>query len=384
MSSVAAALRRHAPRYLAGLPDTKANIPIRKAFAAIMRCRTGQLGGVHWQCDGCGRTHWAGRSCGNRHCSTCGSDKTNEWLEKQSAKLLVGVHHFMVTFTVPQELREVLRIDRRAGYEALFAASSQSLLDVASATRSLRDSQLGFFGVLQTWGRDPLVYHPHVHYLVPGGGVVVDSAGKPTGWKQTPMNFLVHHATLIEVYKAKLADKLRGQGLYDLVPAIAWTKKFVVDIEAVQDGRSVVAYLAPYVHRVAISDHRIKEVTDEAVTYTYKPTKSTVMQSRQVSGQAFVTGFAQHVLPTGFHKVRYFGWMNTSSKVKLEEIRIIVWMSIGWIYWLASGHTPQPDPIKDPELRCAECGSAMRVVQVIHDPIPLLLLEHGLAYLDSG
>lgn len=384
MTSVAAALRRHAPLYLARLSHSPANIPIRKAFAAIMRCRTGQLGGVQWQCEGCGRTHWTGRSCGNRHCSTCGSEKANDWLEKQSAKLLVGVHHFMVTFTVPQELRDVLRVHRRSGYEALFAASSQSLITVGGVTKSLRGSQLGFFGVLHTWGRDPMVYHPHIHYLVPGGGVVMDSAGKLTGWKQTPMNFLMHHATLIEVYKAKLADALRERGLYDLVPTIAWTKKFVVDIEAVQDGRSVVAYLAPYVHRVAISDHRIKEVTDDSVTYEYKPTKSPVIRSREVSGQHFVAGFAQHVLPTNFHKVRYYGWMRSSSTIKLEEIRVIVWMAIGWVYWLASGHAPQPAPIKRPQLRCAQCGNTMRVVRIINEPIPLLLLQYGVVYLDSS
>jgi Putative transposase/Transposase zinc-binding domain len=384
MTSVAAALRRHAPAYLAGLADTHANIPIRKAFAAIMRCRTGQLGGVQWQCDGCGRSHWVGRSCGNRHCSTCGSEKTNDWLEKQSSKLLVGVHHLMVTFTVPQELREVLRVYRRSGYEALFAASSAALSDVAGRTKSLRGSQLGFFGVLHTWGRDPLVYHPHIHYLVPGGGVVVDSAGKPVSWKPTPRNFLVHHATLITVFKAKLADEMRERGLYAMVPAIAWTKKFVVDIEPVEDGRSVVAYLAPYVHRVAISDHRIKAVTDDSVTYTYKPTKSPTLRSRTVTGQQFVAGFAQHVLPTGFHKVRYFGWMTSNSKTKLEEIRIIVWMAIGWIYWLSSGHSRQPEPIKRPTVRCAACGRAMRIMRIINKPIPLLLLEHGLAYLDSS
>lgn len=192
------------------------------------------------------------------------------------------------------------------------------------------------------------------------------------------------HETLIKVYKAKLADELRERGLYDLVPASAWTKEFVVDVEAVQDGRSVVAYLAPYVHRVAISDHRIKEVTEESVTYTYKPSKSKVMRSRTVSGQEFAAGFAQHVLPTGFHKVRYFGWMNTSSKVKLEEIRIIVWMSIGWIYWLGSGHTPQSDPIKRSTLRCAGCGSTMHVIRIFNEPIPLSQLQRGLAYLDSG
>jgi len=171
MTSLAAALREHAPQYLRGLQESQANVPIRKTLSAIMRCRTGELGGVQWQCDGCRRTHWTGRSCGNRHCATCGAEKTQAWLDKQSGKLLVGVHHFMVTFTVPQELREVLRTHRRAGYEALMKASSAALTDVASTTKALRGCKLGFFGVLHTWGRDPMVYHPHVHYVVPGGGV---------------------------------------------------------------------------------------------------------------------------------------------------------------------------------------------------------------------
>jgi hypothetical protein len=384
MTSVATALRRHAPQYLAGLPRTKANIPIRKAFSAIMRCRTGQLGGVKWQCGGCRRTHWVGRSCGNRHCSTCGSERTNDWLEKQSGKLLVGVPHYLVTFTVPQELREVLFVHRRAGYETLFAASSASLIDVGGRTRTLRGSQLGFFGVLHTWGRDPLVYHPHIHYVVPGGGVVVDSAGKPIAWKQTPLNFLMHHGTLIEEYKRRLAEELRERGLYDSVPKEVWTKDFVVDIEPVEDGRSVVAYLAPYVYRVAISDHRIKEVTAATVTYDYKPTKSPSMRARTVSGQEFVAGFAQHVLPTGFHKVRRFGWMTSNSKTKLEEIRIIVWLAIGWVYWLASGYSRQRTPLKRPTLRCAACGNAMHVVRITNDPISVLGGQYDLAYLDSS
>jgi hypothetical protein len=220
--------------------------------------------------------------------------------------------------------------------------------------------------------------------LVPGGGVVVDSAGGPVDWRQTPRNFFVHHGTLIDVYKEKLIDELQARGLFSLVPAVAWTKKFVVDIEAVEDGRSVVAYLAPYVHRVAISDHRIVEVTSSSVTYTYKPTQSPIMQQRTVTGQEFVAGFAQHVLPTGFHKVRHFGWMASNNKIGSEEIRMLVWMSLGWTYWLASGHVPQPEPIKRPKLRCVVCGGTMRVRRILHVPIPLLFLQYGLAYLDSS
>ena len=109
MSSVASALRQHAPEFLQQLAQLGKGVAIRKAFAAIMRCRTGQLGGVQWHCTGCGRSHWVGRSCGNRHCPTCGHQRTHQWLAKQSQKLLPGVHHFLVTFTVPKELRCVLR-----------------------------------------------------------------------------------------------------------------------------------------------------------------------------------------------------------------------------------------------------------------------------------
>ena len=123
------------------------------------------------------------------------------------------------------------------------------------------------------------------------------------------MNVLVHHGTLIEVYKAALADALRAAELYDLVPPDVCKRKFIVDIQPVDDGRSTVAYLAPYVHRVAISDHRIVEVTDDSVTYRFKPKKSPSMKTRMVTGKQFVCSFAQHILPTGYRKVRYFGWM---------------------------------------------------------------------------
>lgn len=369
MSSLAEAMRVHAPQYLRELEQSESNIQVRRVLQAIMQCRTGALGGVKWGCTRCGHTHWTGRSCGNRHCATCGSHKTEAWLEKQSGKLLVGVHHFMVTFTVPQELRDALRTDRRAGYEALMRASSSALIDVAASTKALQGAQLGFFGVLHTWGRDPMVFHPHVHYLVPGGGVTYNQEGLPSDWKQTPMNFLVHHGTLIRVYRAKLADELRSCKLYDKVPEETWKKEFVVDIEAVEDGRSVVAYLAPYVHRVAISDHRIKHVDSRSVTYEYVPSKTHSTKSRTVTGRQFVEGFTQHILPSGFRKVRYHGWMCSSSKTRLEEIRMLVWFALGWVYWLASavGSTAKPSRFTPP--KCQHCQGEMKVQYIEFDAV---------------
>lgn len=384
MTSVAEALRRFAPRFLRRLHGCDSGIAIGKAFSAIMRCRTGQLGGVRRDCMRCGRRHWVGRSCGNRHCPRCGAERTHGWLEKQQSRLLRGVHHFLVTFTVPREIGSVLRARQRAGYEALFQASAESLRDVAAATKSLSGSQPGFFGVLHTWGRDPMVWHPHVHYVVPGGGAVLDANGKPLGWKATPTGFLVHHGTLIRVYKAKLADALRAAGLYDRVPADAWRGDFVVDIRPVDDGRKAIEYLAPYVHRVAIGDQRIVRVDEVSVTYRYKPTKSRVMKERTVGGEEFVKGFAQHILPTGFRKVRYYGWMASNSRTKLEELRMIVWFSLGRVYWLATAHRPQPAARKFPVVRCAACGAAMMVTAITRDPVSPALGEHALAYLDSG
>ncbi|MCM2374620.1 IS91 family transposase [Aporhodopirellula aestuarii] len=376
MSSVADALRKHAPAIWQTL-----SIAQQKVLSSIIRCRTGALGGVRYQCNGCGREHWVGRSCGNRHCPACGHEKTQLWIEKQTAKLM-PVHHFLVTFTVPREISCVLRGHQREGYRCLFDASSQSIRDVGAATKSLKECQLGFFGVLHTWGRDPAVYHPHVHYVVPGGGVKLDADGQPESWQSTPKNFLFHHDTLVRVYKAKLADELRACELYDSVPASAWDKKFVVDIQAVGHGLATLKYLAPYVHRVALSDKRIVAAEDSSVTYTVRPSKSQSTVTRTVEGEAFAEGFAQHVLPTGFQKIRHYGWMSPNSKIKLDEVRWLAWLFLGWTFWLASGHAPQERPLTA-TLRCSDCGGELRVVEVTYDPI-VCDDDRALGYFDSG
>ena len=377
MVSVADCLRQHAPAYLAKYGDS---VPMghRKVIAAITRCRTGAFGGILYACGDCPTSYWVGRSCGNRHCPTCGHDKTAAWLDKQSRRLM-PVHHFLVTVTVPEGLRWVLRGCQRDGYGALFDAGADAIRDVASATKSLQGCHLGFFGVLHTWGRDPRVYHPHIHFVVPGGGVSEDGSQ----WKTTPENFLFHHGTLIRVYKAKLADALRACGLYDHVPARVWKAKFVVDIKPVGDGRAVLKYLAPYVHRVAISDNRIVACDEASVTYRYTPSGTKQSKTRRVTGMEFVRGFVQHTLPPGFQKVRHYGWMSSNSRVTLDEVKWLVWLFLGWTYWLASGHAPQETPRKKPPVCCRECGGQMHVVAVSYHPV-MVLPEHSIPYLDSG
>ena len=153
--------------------------------------------------------------------------------------------------------------------------------------------------MLHTWGRDPQTFHPHIHYVVPGGGVKVDENGQAVSWQATPENFFVHHKTLTKIYKAKLADALREANLYELVPQEAWQKKFVVDIQPVGDGTAALKYLAPYVHRVAINNKRIVEVNDKTVTYTVH--RSTSRERRGASRRFVGQEPAASALPLTNH-----------------------------------------------------------------------------------
>lgn len=135
---------------------------------------------------------------------------------------------------------------------------------------------------------------------------------------------------------------------------------------------------------MAIGDQRIASVDESSVTYRYKPKQSRSMKERTVSGGEFVEGFAQHILPTQFRKVRYFGWMASNSRTNLEELRMIVWFALGRVWWLATAHTPRTPPRPFPKLRCAACGGEMVVGAITRHPIRPALSGHALAYLDSG
>lgn len=379
MPSVADCLRQHGQAYLKTYGD---DVPLghRKVLSAITRCRTGELGGVLYECQRCGREHWVGRSCGNRHCPTCGIDKTANWLDKQT-RLLLPIEHFLITFTAPWQLRRVFRAHQRVCYDALFTCSSETIRELASNPKWLGTSKLGFFGVLQTWGRDLTVYHPHIHFVVPGGGISEDG----NRWMSTAAGFFFPEACASPIIRGKMRDALAAAGLKDQVAPEIWDKDkwWEVDVKAVGDGRAVLKYLAPYVQRVAISDKRIEACNTAGVTFRYTPTKSKVNKTRTVTGNQFVGGFLRHVLPTGMKKIRYFGWMAASTKTRIDEVRWLVWLFLGWRFWLASGHAPQEKPVERPGVRCAKCGGPMRIIAVIHENCRALV-EHSVDYLDSG
>ena len=377
MPTVADCLRQHGEAYLRTFGD---RIPLghRKVISAITRCRTGELGHVVYECNGCSRQHWVGRSCGNRHCPGCQHEKTAAWLDKQTDRLL-PVHYFLVTFTVPQEVRAVLRAHQQEGYGAIFSAGSATIRELATNPKFLGSDQLGFFGVLHTWGRDPTVYHPHIHFVVPGGGVSEDG----TRWLATPENFLFPEPCASPIYRAKFRAAMRQAGLEELIDAGVWHKWWEVDVQPVGDGKAVLKYLAPYVFRVAISDNRIEDCDERSVTFRYTSSKSKTSKTRTVTGREFVRGFLQHVLPRSYQKVRYYGWMSSNSRHGMDAVRWLVWLYLGWVYWLASGHAPQPTPRKPKPFRCEHCGSDMRMVAVV-DADARVLVNHAVPYLDSG
>jgi hypothetical protein len=375
--SVAECFRQHASAYLDKFGD---RVPLghRKVISAITRCRTGELGNVIYACDGCGQAHWVGRSCGNRHCPTCQHGKTVTWLTKQTQRLL-PIHHFLITFTVPQELRIVLRAHQKDGYDAIFAAGSQTIRKLANNPKWLGTRKIGFFGVLQTWGRDPTVYHPHVHFIVPGGGVSEDG----TKWLATPENFFFPEPCASPIYRAKFRDLMCEAGLDKLVDSSIWRhdKWWEVDVKPVGNGQAVLKYLAPYVFRVAIGDNRIESCDEQTVTFRYTPSKSKKSKTRPVAGNEFIRGFLQHVLPSGYQKIRYYGWMSQNHRMAIDRVRWLVWLYLGWTFWLAS--LPVKPPIVREPVRCARCGNTMRLVAVLdHDDT--VLYGHALDYLDSG
>ena len=206
MTTVAAAIRQHAPKYLQKFGN---RVPLghRKVLGYIARCGTGELGNAFYRCQSCGKRHWVGRACGNRHCPNCQKQKTSLWLNKQTQKLL-PVQHFVVTFTVPSELRMLLRRNQKAGYEAIFKAGSRTIRTLMNNDKNLGSDRIGFFGVLHTWGRDLKDYHPHVHFVVPGGGISRD--GKR--WLQVKPDQLFHPLPAMKLYKKLFVEQLRKAG----------------------------------------------------------------------------------------------------------------------------------------------------------------------------
>ena len=360
MPTVADVLRRYGPAYLerfgAAIPREH-----RKVLDAIIACRTGELGTVIYQCASCGTTHAMGRSCGNRHCPTCQQDKTKAWLEKQIDRLL-PCPYFLITFTVPAGLRDFLRRHQRVGYAALFEASSAAIKTLAADPKYLGAQRCGFFGVLHTWGRT-LEYHPHVHYVVPGGGISADGSQ----WLASRADFFVPVKALSILFRAKLRHALDRAGLLAEVDAAVWRQDCVVNSQAVGDGGTSLKYLAPYVFRVAITNRRIISCADGRVTFSYRRSGSNRYRKMTVDASEFIRRFLQHVLPSGFSKARHYGFLCSASRQSVGAVRWLITLYYRLVYRLLP-NAPQ-EIVTESHVRCAICGGPMRVLAFLPRPV---------------
>jgi hypothetical protein len=228
------------------------------------------------------------------------------------------VPYFLVTFTLPSELRAIACQQPQTLYPLLFRTSAAALQQLAQDPRFL-GGQIGMLGVLQTWTRD-LRYHPHVHYLVPALALTPDG----TRWLVGKPDFLVHVQPLGELFRAKFRVGLRQTPWAGQVDARVWAKSWVVDCRPVGSGTSALKYLAPYIFRIALSNNRIEQVANDAVTFRYTEGKTGAQRPATLSVDTFIGRFLAHVLPKGFVKVRYYGLLAVGKRRLLAEVRSVL------------------------------------------------------------
>jgi hypothetical protein len=325
------------------------------AMTAIEQCRTEALGGQVYQCPECGEMRYSYHSCQNRHCPKCQHEAGQQWLEQQQA-LLLPCPYFLLTFTLPEGLREVARSHQKLVYGLLFRASAAATQQLAQDPRFVGGT-LGMVGVLHTWTR-ALIYHPHVHYVVPGGGLAPDGSA----WRPAREDFLLPVRALSVIFRAKFRDALRQTELFAQVPAEVWTQDWVVHCQPVGNGAGALKYLAPYIFRVAISNRRILSLEDDQVTFGYTDARSAQRKTCTVDAEEFIRCFLQHVLPKGFGKVRYYGLFSPGRREVLGRVRQLL---------SCAAAPPQQDPqvaaqpLPAAEFLCPACGKAMQLVATL-------------------
>jgi hypothetical protein len=259
----------------------------------------------------------------------------------------------MITFTVPKEIRPLIRSHQKVAYNALFKASSQALRKLAKDKRFIGTDLPGFTGVLHTWGRQ-LHYHPHVHYVVAGGGLSKDREG----WLPSRKDLFVHTKPLAVLFRAIFMKEMEKAGLKHWICKSVWKKRWVIDSQAVGDAEGTIKYLAPYVFRVAISNSRIVKVEDRYVYFRYKKSGSRQWKTTRLEVMDFMRAFLQHVLPPGLMKVRHYGFMNPGASLSIKEVGERIAEKIGETLPKRKISAPKP-------AYCPDCGGEMIKLIVI-------------------
>jgi Putative transposase/Transposase zinc-binding domain len=331
---VADVIRDHGDAFLDAYGDT-VSPEQRRVLTDLARCRTAALGGHVEACDRCGHRQASYNSCRNRHCPKCQANEAARWVEARAAELL-PVEYFHVVFTLPAALGPIALQNPRVVYDLLFRAAADTLLRIAADPSHL-GARIGFLAVLHTWGQT-LQHHPHLHCVVPGGGLSPDGSR----WVSCPGGFFLPVKVLSPVFRGKFLAGLRAAfdrgkfAFHGKLAALADPDEFQRRLSA--SARSdwvvyakppfggpgqVLKYLARYTHRVAISNHRLLDLKDGRVTFQYKDyARGGQRRTMELTADEFLRRFLQHVLPAGFVRVRSYGFLaNRNRQEKLAACR---------------------------------------------------------------
>jgi len=285
------------------------------AMDSMEWCRTLTLGGHIVDCPECPEgKKYAYHSCNHRSCPKCGSQRTAKWTEDRRKELL-PVPYQMGTFTLPEETRRLVRTHQRKLYPAFFQASSETLLEIGADPKYI-GGRLGLLGVLHTWSATN-EYHPHIHYMIPT--VAIGPDGEMI---HINPNWLAPQKVLAARFRKKFVALARAAVPGIEFPGSVFHKDWVVDVQpgAAGDERAL-RYLARYVHRTGMSDHRIVDVTEKEVVFRYRDRQKKKFRKMRLPGKDFLRRTLQHVLPKGFHKVRYYGFWSPGARARLLELK---------------------------------------------------------------
>jgi hypothetical protein len=293
---------------------------LRQVLQRIVRCRTAALGGQLFGCSECGEFHYQYHSCNDRHCPQCGQAEADAWLARQKQRLLLPVSYFLVTFTVPEALRPWIRSHLRTGLDLLFGASAQALQDLAANPRRL-GAQLGMLGVLHTWART-LIFHPHIHFLVPGGGLSLDARS----WVAANNHYLFDVKVLGAHFRTLFRQTLCKDHpqLFEQIPAKVWKQRWIVHCQPAGSGENALGYLSRYIFKTATTNRTIHLLANGKVRWPYRDSKTGQSKFLDLEPHQLISRFLQHVLPPGYSRVRWFGWLHAAAKVRANRVRALL------------------------------------------------------------
>jgi len=328
---VADIFRRHGDAYRAAHEGTLSRVQLH-VMQAITDCRTAVLGGHLEACDTCGHQRPCYNSCRNRHCPKCQSLARAQWVDDRQAELL-NCPYFHIVFTLPEEIAGVAFQNKRTVYNLLFKATAETLITIAADPEHL-GAQIGFFAVLHTWGQN-LMHHPHLHCVVPGGGISPDGER----WISSRPDFFLPVRVLSKYFRRCFLELLRhafDQGklkFFGTLKSLREREKFLAYLEPAQrkewivyakapfaGPEQVLDYVGRYTHRVAISNNRLLSLEDGQVTFRWKDYRDdNAQKTMTLSAEEFIRRFLLHVLPSGLHRIRYFGFMGNRCRQKNLE-----------------------------------------------------------------